>query len=144
MLQKKPIKIRDVNVDNIVISILIETKNFSKYFIGFKSDKAIRPSVLIIPKISGCVKPFKGKESDNKLISLCIDDEKLLEKYKAIWNKIEDFKNIELNALSVYVSRCIQTKRRTYGDKVYANLYGVNVPEDDMECEFFRIISIDS
>ena len=31
-----------------------------------------------------------------------IDDKKILEKYKAVWNKIEDLKNIELNALLVY------------------------------------------
>ena len=35
-------------------------------------------------------------------MSFRIDDEKLLEKYKGIWTKIEDFKNIELNALPVY------------------------------------------
>ena len=35
---------------------------------------------------------------------------KLLEKYKAIWNKIEDLKNIELNALLVYFDRDISTK----------------------------------
>ena len=47
--EKKPTKIWDVNVDNIVISKLIGTKNNSKYLIGY-SDKVIRPSVLIIPK----------------------------------------------------------------------------------------------
>ena len=42
---KKPIKIWDVNVDNIVISKLIETKTNSKYLIGIKFDKAIKPLV---------------------------------------------------------------------------------------------------
>ena len=54
-----------------------------------------------------------------------IDDEKLLEKYKTIWTKIEDFKNIELDALPY---RYIKTKIRTYGDKIYANFRGLNVP----------------
>ena len=44
-------------------------------------------------------------------MSFCIDDERLLEKYKAIW------------------------KIRTYGDKVYTNLRGLNMPEDVVECE---------
>ena len=48
----------------------------------------------------------------------CIDDEKLLEKYKAIWTKIEYFENIELDALPVYDDRFIKTKIRTYGVKV--------------------------
>ena len=44
-----------------------------------------------------------------------IDDEKLLEKYKAIRSKIED---IELNSLPIYDDRYIKTKLRTYGDNV--------------------------
>ena len=52
---KIPIKISDVNVDNIVISNLVRTKASSKYLIGYL-DKAIRPLVLIMPKMSGYVK----------------------------------------------------------------------------------------
>ena len=54
-------------------------------------------------------------------MSFRIDDEKLLEKYKAIWTKIENFKNIELNALPVYDGRYTKIKIRTYGDQVYTN-----------------------
>ena len=50
------------------------------------------------------------KDKNNKLMSFRIDDEKLLEKYKAIWTKIEDLKNIELNTLPVYDDRYIKTK----------------------------------
>ena len=39
--------------------------------------------------MSGYVKTFEDKS--NKLVSFCIDDDKLLEKYKTIWTKIEDF-----------------------------------------------------
>ena len=60
-----------------------------------------------------------------------IDDGKLLEKYKAIWTKIEDFKNI-----SVYDDRYINIKIRTYGSKVYTNFRCLNVLEDDRECEY--------
>ena len=56
----------------------------------------IRPLVLILPKMSGYVKIFKAKGGDknknSKLMSLCIDDDKLLEKYETIWTKIEDLK----------------------------------------------------
>ena len=37
-----------------------------------------------------------------------------------------------------------KTKIRTYGDKVYTNFRSLNVPEDDIECESFTDISIDS
>ena len=89
MLQKKPIKIWDVNVDNKVISKLFKIKTNSMYLIGYL-DKDIEPSVLIMPKISGYVKAFKIEHKSNKLTTFCIDDEKLLEKYRAIWTKIED------------------------------------------------------
>ena len=39
-------------------------------------DKAIRPLVLIMPKMSGYVKTFKVKEGNNKLMSFRIDNEK--------------------------------------------------------------------
>ena len=54
MVQKNP-NIWDVNVKNIVISKLIETKTNSKYLIGYL-DKVIKPLVLILLKISGHVK----------------------------------------------------------------------------------------
>ena len=41
-------------------------------------------------------------------------------------------KNIELNALPVYDDIHIKNKIATYGDKVYTNLRGLNVPEDDI------------
>ena len=62
------------------------------------------------------VKKFKVKDGDkdknNKLLSFPIDDEKLLEKYKTILMKIEDLKNIELNALSVFHDRYINSQNR--------------------------------
>ena len=87
MLQKKPIKIWGVNADNIVISKLIKTKSNSKYLIGYL-DNVIRPLVLIMPEMIEYIKTFKVKDGDkdknNKLRSFRIDDEKLLEKYKAV------------------------------------------------------------
>ena len=90
------------------------------------------------------VKTFKVKEGNNKLMPFCIDDEKLLEKYKAIWTEIEDLKNIKLNTLPVYDERYIKTKIRTFSDKIYTNFRGLNMSEDDTECESFTLISIDS
>ena len=82
--------------------------------------------------MKGYVKAFKDgdKDKNNKLMSFCIDDEKLLEKHEAIWTKIEDLKNLELHALPVYDDKCIKTKIRKYGHKVYTNFRGLNVPED--------------
>ena len=120
---KNTMKIWHVNFD-IFISKLVKTKTNSKYLIGY-SDKDIRPIVLIMPKMGGYV--------------FGIDDKKLFEKYKVIWTK-----STELNALPVYDDRYIKTKMIIYGDKVYTNVCGLNVPEDDAECESFTVISIDS
>ena len=76
-------------------------------------------------RMSGCVK--------KKLISFCINNDEL-KKYKCIWAKIEDLKYIELNYLPVYDRRYMKTKIRTYGEKVYTNFHGLNVPEDNIEC----------
>ena len=77
-----------------------------------------------------------------KTINWClslIDDEKLLEKYKAIWNQIE------LNALPVYDDKYIKTKIKRYGAKGYTNSHtSLNVLEDDIERKSFSVISIDS
>ena len=81
--------------------------------IGY-SEKAIRALVLIMPKMSGYAKTFRVKDGDkgknNKSMSFRIYDEKLLEKCKAIWTKIENLKNIELNASPVYDIRYIKPK----------------------------------
>ena len=106
---KKPIKIWDIDVNNIAISKFVKTKNNSKYFIGYL-DEVLRP-------FSGYVKTFEDKSGDrnknNKLMLLHTDHDKLLEKYKTIWTKIDNLKNIELNVLPVYDDRYIKTKIRT-------------------------------
>ena len=52
---------------------------------------------------------FNGgvKNKNNKLMSLRINDDKLLEKYTTIWARIEDSEDIELDALLVYGDRVI-------------------------------------
>ena len=100
--------------------------------------------------MSGDVKTFKFKDEENdknnKLMSFRKEKYKRKawkEKYKTIWSKIEDLKNIELNALPVY-DRYTKTKIRTSGDKDCTNFRGLNEPEDGLECESFTVISINS
>ena len=94
-----------VHVGNIGISKFVKTKINSKYLTGC-SDQAIRPLVLIMPKMSGYVTIFKVEDKNSKLVSFHIDDGKL-EKYVAIWTRIEDLKNIKLNSLPVHDNRYI-------------------------------------
>ena len=140
---QKTYKNCDFNVENIVNSKLVKTKTNSKYLIGTKIDKAIRSLVLIMSKMSWHVTTFKG-DKNSKLMSFRIENENILGKYKAIWSKIENLKNIELIAMPVYDDKYIKTKIRTYVGKVYTNFRGLSSPEDYMECESFTVISIDS
>ena len=55
-------------------------------------------------------------------MSFRIYDVKLLEKQNAIWRKIQDLKNIELNARRVYGDRYIKTNIVTYGEKFDTNM----------------------
>ena len=49
-----------------------------------------------------------------------------------------------LIVLPVYNDTYVKTTIRTYGGKVYTNFCSLNVPEDDIKCEFFTVICIDS
>ena len=70
-----------------------------------------------------------------------ISDNKFLEKYKTIQTQIEDLKNIDLDALPVYKNENMVLK--------FILNFGItnsvlNLPENDIECESFTVISIDS
>ena len=85
-------------------------------------------------------------------MSFRIDHEKLLEKYKTIWPQTEDLKNnvflvyydryIKTKKKNIYYDRSIKTKKRTYSDKAYINFYGLNAPENYIECKSFTVVSI--
>ena len=62
--------------------------------------------------------------------------------YKTNWTKIEDLKNIVLDALQVYDKRYIKIKTKTYGDKIYTDFFRLIALEDRVECESFTVISI--
>ena len=57
---KKLVKTWDANVENIVLSKSVETKNNSEYWIGYLVE-VIRPFVLLLPKMSDYVKIFKDE-----------------------------------------------------------------------------------
>ena len=57
---------------------------------------------MILPKMGRYIETFKVKDNNSKFMFSPLDSEKILEKYKNIWTKIEDLKRIKLNALPVY------------------------------------------
>ena len=67
---------------------------------------------MILPKMSRYVRTFK--EKSRILMSLRIDGEKLLKKYKNICTKIEDLKNTGLDALLISDNIYTKTKVRMW------------------------------
>ena len=53
------------------------------------------------------------KNKNNRVMSLHIADDKLLQIYKTIWTKIKDLKNNELDALLVYEGRYKKSQSRS-------------------------------
>ena len=94
--------------------------------------------------MSRYVETFKVEDKSNKLTTFRIDDEKLLQKYKAIEDYNWRLENTKLKALPAYDDWFLKTKIRTYRDKVYTNFRSLNLLEDDMQCKYFTVISIDS
>ena len=66
-----------------MIGYFDDAKTLMYYFFFVK---VLTYTLILGSKMGGYVKPFK--EKNNELMSLCIDDEKVLEQYKAIWTKI--------------------------------------------------------
>ena len=62
----------DVNVNNLVISKLVDTNNNSTYLIEYLGE-VTTPLVLTLPKVSEYIKTFKIKvERRTKIINCCL------------------------------------------------------------------------
>ena len=64
---------------------------------------------VVMPKMSEYVRFV----DDNKSMSFHVDDDKLLEKYKNIWRRTEQFKGVGLTILPVHDDKYIKTKTKT-------------------------------
>ena len=98
---KKLFNLNDVDVNKILVSKKESygTKNSLKYFIGYNDDDdVIRPLCIILPQMIGYVKHFDS----NKTMSFKFSDNKLLKKYRKIWEKVSNLLNIEFDSEPVY------------------------------------------
>ena len=84
---KKPIDLMSVNADQIVVSdIFNHNNNGFKYFMGYQEGKIVKPLCIILPQMSGYIKYF---EYGGQSMSFFIKDDRVLEKYKQIWDVIK-------------------------------------------------------
>ena len=69
-----------------------------KYFIGYKDTNIIKPSCVFLRKMTAYRKDF----DKTKYVSLLIKDDRLLEKYNEIWDKVSYAIGKELDSNLVY------------------------------------------
>ena len=88
------------------------TKNSLKYFIGYDDGDVIRPLCILLPQMIGYVKHFNSK----KTMSFKVGDNKLLKKYKKIWEKVGNLLTFEFDSEPVYgdVGKYIKTKIKIF------------------------------
>ena len=84
---KEGIKLKDVLVDNIIVSNKIKGNNeIVKNYIGYIVDDKVTPLVLLLPVMSGWIKYF---ENGGNNMSFKIEDDEVYLKYNEIWKKNE-------------------------------------------------------
>ena len=60
---KQPIDLMSVNTKHIVTSDKFKhSAEGFKYFIGYQNDGILKPSCIILPQMSGCIKYFENVE----------------------------------------------------------------------------------
>ena len=90
----------------------------------------------------GYVKHFNSK----KTMSFKAGDNKLLKKYKKIWEKVGNLLTFEFDSEPVYgdVDKYIKTKIKMYGDRVNTNFQGKKVPKENASYKCISLIVLDS
>ena len=80
-----------IDKKNCYLIMFLTAKKKHKYFIGHRDDYKIRALYILFPKMRECEKNF----ARDLHMSFLIDDDKLLEKYNKIWDKVSNsIKNI--------------------------------------------------
>ena len=121
---KRSSDLNNIDVNKILVSKKESygTKNSLKYFIGYNNGDIIRPLCILLPKMIGYFKHFDS----NKAMSFKISDNKILKKYKKIWEKVANLLTIKFDSEPIYgdVDKYIKRKIKIYGDRVNTNFHG--------------------
>ena len=82
----------------------------------------------------------------NKTMSFKVIDNKLLQKYTKLWEKVSSLMNIKFYSEPVYGDndKYIKTKIKIYEDKVNANLQSKRVRKENASYKCLSLILLDS
>ena len=141
-MSKEPIDLMSVNLDQIVVP---EKFNYNeagfKYFIGYQKGKIFKQLCIILPQIVGYIKYFEYRGQN---MSFVIKDDKVLEKYKQIWDVLKNKLKIKFHSLPVYDKKYLKAKLREYDGGIKTNFLGNGLPEENMHYTCIACIAIDS
>ena len=86
-----------IEVDKILISKkeFYGKKSTFKDFLGHNDDDATRRLCITLPQMTGYVKHF----ANNKIMSLNVNDNRLLKKYTKIWEKVSILMNVKFDSV---------------------------------------------
>ena len=141
---KKLLKIENIDINKIFVSKKgsYDTKNATKYFIGYNDNDEIKAICIRLPQMIGYVKYF----DDNKATSFKVTDKKLLNKYNKIWKKVEELLNVKFESKPIYGEddKCIKAKIKSYQDKVNTNFQGKKTPKETSSYKCLSIVTLES
>ena len=141
---KKSLGLDNIDVNKILVSKkeLYGTKNSHKYFIGYNDGDIIRPLCILLPKMIVFVKHFDS----NQTRSFKVSDNKMLKKYKKIWEKVANLLTIKFDSEPIYgdVDQYIKTKIKTYCDRGDTNFHGQKVRKENATYKYKSLIMLDS
>ena len=143
---KKQFNIEDIDINKILIS-KPETyeNNMRKYIIGY-NDNTISPLQLFLLKMIGYLNIFKDGA---KKMSFFTDNNEFLERYTAIWEKINNLVNKKFDSDPIYNNNYINTKIRSCNNDIKTNFRNINnknnkLPEKNKPYKCVSLISSDS
>ena len=88
-----------------------------KYFIGYKDARKIKPLCIFLLKMSAYRKDF----NETKSLPFLIKEDKLLEKYNEIWEKVQNIIKKEFVSEPVYNEKYLKAKIKSYNKKINTN-----------------------
>ena len=120
---KKQFNIEDIDINKILIS-KPETyeNNMRKHIIGY-NDNTVSPLQLFLSKMTGYLNIFKDGA---RKMSFFTDNDEFLERYTAIWEKINDLVNKKFDSDPIYNNKYINTKIRSYNNDINTNFNNID------------------
>ena len=138
---KRPISSKNKDINKIVVcnKISLGKKGF-KYFVGYNNARKIRPLCMYLPKMSACRRDF----DETKCTSFLIKDDKLLEKYNEVWEKVKNSIKKKFDSKPVYNEKYLEAKIKSYNGKINTDFLNDKIPKEDSQFILLSVISIDS